>query len=116
MQAAMKLPHYESVVVPIEKVVNYLLSPTHPWGRHKAAFFSQMGFTNRNWKELIAALKRHVADHDVAKIEPSDFGTRFVVEGIIEGRNGKIVIMRTVWFVAKVEEIPRFITAYPTRG
>jgi hypothetical protein len=111
-----KLPYYELAVVPSEKVVDYLLSPTHPWGRHKAGFFATMGFSGRRWEEMAAVLKRHAASHDAAKVEATPFGTRYVVEGIIKGPNGNTANVRTVWFLPQQEEIPRFVTAYPIRG
>jgi hypothetical protein len=112
----MKLPRHELADVPREKVADYLLSPIHPWGRHKAAFFNAFGFSNTSWEELAAALKRHGSDHHVAKIEATPFGTRYVVEGIMKGLGGRVANVRTVWFVAEGETTPRFVTAYPIRG
>src|SRR5438105_1390408 len=40
----MKLPLGEQAVVPEAKLVDYLLSDTHPQGRGKALFFRQRGF------------------------------------------------------------------------
>ena len=44
------------------------------------------------------------------------FGTRYVVEGIMEVPDGRTPSIRSVWFVAEGEEIPRFATAYPAGG
>jgi len=102
--------------VPREKVVDYLLSPSHPWGRHKAAFFTAFGFSADRWEELAAALKRHVADHDVLKVEATQFGTRYAVDGIMETASGRLASLRTIWFVDEGDDVPRFVTAYPVRG
>ncbi|HET7673949.1 MAG TPA: hypothetical protein VFL54_00355 [Gammaproteobacteria bacterium] len=40
----MKLPNAGAAVILPEKVRDYLLSPTHPIGRYKAAFFRSQGY------------------------------------------------------------------------
>ena len=111
----MKLPNVENAVVPEAKIVDYLLSETHFDGRHKAAFFKRFGFTAENWRELADALMRHVDEHDVAKEEPSPFGKRFVVEGIMDTPDGRAPGVRTVWFLRSEETICQFVTAYPLK-
>ena len=111
----MRLPQIESVFVPPEKVVDYLLSATHPHGRHKAKFFTALGFLPENWETLADALRRHAAEHDVVKIEATNFGMRFVVECIINTPDGRFPCLRTVWFVDEGEETPRFVTAHPLK-
>jgi hypothetical protein len=110
-----KLPNHESAVVPKAKIVNYLLSLTHPVGRSKAKFFMQFGFSPGSWEELAEALARHVADHEVASVEQSPFGTRYVVEGIIHTPDKREPIIRSVWFVEAEGGVPRFVTAYPLK-
>jgi len=80
----MKLPNMEAAVVSEDKITGYLLSPTHRDGHHKAAFFLGFGFTADAWQALAAALLKHAADHGVAKVENTPFGTRYVVEGTID--------------------------------
>lgn len=111
----MKLPQIESTFVPREKIVNYLLSATHPRGGHKAKFFTAFGFLPENWEELADALRQHAAEHDVANAEATNFGTRFAVECIIKAPDGRLPCVRTVWFVEEGEETPRFVTAHPLR-
>lgn len=89
----MKLPNHDRALVPREKIVNYLLSPSHRDGRGKAAFFSRFGFTPESWHTLAGALLRHAARHEVAKAEATPLGTRYVIEGELE--------------------TPRLATAYP---
>ncbi|MGH8533238.1 MAG: DUF6883 domain-containing protein [Gammaproteobacteria bacterium] len=59
-----------------DKITGYLLSPIHRDGRHKAAFFLGLGFAAEAWQALAAALLKHAADHEVAKVESMPFGTR----------------------------------------
>jgi hypothetical protein len=109
----MKLPNRERAVVPREKVVDYLLSPAHRDGRHKAVFFTGFGFSVERWEDLADALLRHASDHEVAKQEDSPFGTRYVVEGIMAMADGRDALPRTVWFIDTGADVPRFVTAYP---
>lgn len=109
----MKLPNYENAIIPHAKIVDYLLSQSHRDGRGKAKFFAQFGFTINFWEELVQALRQHVTDNEIAKIEESPFGTRYVIEGKIITPDGRTPLIRSVWFVATGETIPRFATAYP---
>ena len=112
----MKLPNHQRAVVPRKKVVDYLLSTTHRDGRHKATFFSAFGFDVKNWQDLADALVRHANDHEVAKVEASPFGTRYVVDGIMTMADGRNALVRTIWFMDTDANVPRFVTAYPLRG
>ncbi len=109
----MKIPSFESALVPREKVADYLLSETHADGRHKAAFFVRFGFAREDWETLAEALRQHAATHEVARVEESPFGVRYVVEGIINTPGGRAPLVRSVWFVQDGEEVARFVTAYP---
>lgn len=111
----MKLPNLETAVVPAAKIEEYLLSQTHPDGRHKEKFFRAFGFSLDDSPALENALRQHVSDHHVAQVEPSRFGTRYVVEGIIVTPDGRSPLIRSVWFIRNEEEIPQFVTAYPLR-
>lgn len=112
----MKLPKHESAIVPEKKIREYLLSPTHRDGRHKASFFSRFGFCSEDWESLRDALVEHATEHELAKIEDSPFGTRYVVEGIITTPDGRSPAIRSVWFVDTGDTVPRFVTAYPLKG
>jgi hypothetical protein len=108
-----RLPNHNQAVVPREKIVDYLLSLAHRDGRSKALFFSGCGFSVDDWQTLANALLRHAADHEVAKIEASQFGTRYIVEGELHAPDGRTPLVRVVWFIDTDEELPRLATAYP---
>ena len=109
----MKLPNYENAIVPRVKIIEYLLSPTHRDGRSKAEFFTRYGFSVDRWEELAAALLRHAAGHAIAKIEDSPFGARYIIEGGLSTPDGRVPVIRSVWFIETGAHIPRFVTAYP---
>jgi hypothetical protein len=109
----MKLPNHERAAVPKSKIVGYLLSDSHAIGRHKAVFFKAVGFSEENWSEMATALLRHAAEYDIAKIEDSPFGMRYVVEGIMATPDGRTPWVRTIWFIDTGADAPRFVSAYP---
>jgi hypothetical protein len=111
----MKLPNLESAVVSEEKVTGYLLSAVHRDGRHKAAFFVRFGYSTDHWQELAATLRDHARNNDVAQVQDSPFGTRYVVEGIINAPDGRSPTIRAIWFVENGEDVPRLISAYPRK-
>lgn len=73
----------------------------------------KFGFTTDAWYVLANALRKHIADHEVAKVEDSPFGTRYVVNGIMKTPDGRAPTVRSVWFIETGEDVPRLVTAYP---
>jgi hypothetical protein len=108
-----KLPGCEKAIVSETKITGYLLSIKHREGRSKAEFFAQLAFMADAWEKLAKALLQHVAENEVAKVEDSPFGKRYIVEGKLFGSGGKTAAVRSVWFIETGEHIPRFVTAYP---
>jgi uncharacterized protein DUF6883 len=108
-----KLPNIARAVVLQGKIEGYLLSAGHPHGRHKASFFRQFGFSPERWEMLALALLQHVSSNDTVKVEDMPFGTRYTVEGELAAPDGRMPLIRSVWFIESGEDFPRFVTAYP---
>ena len=109
----MKLPNIMVAVVGHQKVADYLLSENHPVGRAKARFFRSFGFTRERAGELTQALRQHAEIHEVAMTEASQFGMRYIIDGILITPDGRNPMVRSVWFIETGEITPRFVTAYP---
>ena len=109
----MKLPDLERAFVRPEKITRYLLSEAHPVGRHKAKFFSSFGFSSSSWRQLEIALPGHAAQHEVARVETTPFGTAYAVDGPLATPDGRAPQARAVWFVETGQTAPCFVTAYP---
>jgi hypothetical protein len=109
----MKLPNVDKTIIRREKITDYLLSPTHRDGRGKAGFFTRFGFTADAWETLADALRLHATEHEVAKIEATPFGTRYVVEGGLGAPDGRTPQVRVIWFIETGSDVPRLATAYP---
>jgi hypothetical protein len=109
----MRLPGAETAVVPVEKLVGYLLSLSHPVGRSKAVFFRSLGYDETNADLLAVGLISIVADNEVIETETTAFGTKYAVEGPLVTPGGVTTTLRTVWMIRTGEAAPRFVTAYP---
>ncbi|OGP75365.1 MAG: hypothetical protein A2V86_00975 [Deltaproteobacteria bacterium RBG_16_49_23] len=109
----MKLPHREKAYIPSPKLHDYLLSKIHSIGKWKAGFFRSLGFDATNVDELEQHLIAIAHSEDVREAMPSAHGTKYVVDGIIQAPDGRLVRMRTVWIIDVGEDRPRFVTAYP---
>jgi len=53
------------------------------------------------------------ANYEVTKVELTTFGTRYVVEGLLNTPDSRNPLIRTVWFIETGQTSPQFITAYP---
>lgn len=109
----MKLPNCERAQVPTAKLTNYLLSASHPRGRHKATFFARFGFTPTSWQLLYEALLAHAQEHEVSEIEDSPYGRRYNIDGRLHTPDGRDPRVRVVWFVEEGSEVPRLATVLP---
>lgn len=109
----MKLPNAAQAIVPQRKITDYLLSLTHRDGQSNARFFLRFGFMPEQWETFAQALRQHAIEHDVQQVEPSPFGTRYVIDGPLAAPDGRTPLVRVVWFTETNETIPRLVTAYP---
>lgn len=104
----MHLPNAENVVIEPRKVRDYLVSLPHPVGGHKATFFGGLGFGRDDWGSLVDALREQAQKGEATELEPSPYGRKFQVAGMIGGEE-----VVTIWIILDAEEAPRLITAYP---
>ena len=107
------MPYAGKARVERKKVVEYLLSFSHPDGSSKAEFFSRFGFSVDEWEVLARALKKHGREHVVTVSVRSAHGTRHCVDGPLATPDGRNPQLRTVWILAKGSRAPRLITAHP---
>lgn len=70
------VPNREQAAVWQEKVVDYLVSPTHPVDRWKAAFLNRHGFDVSNSGILIDALLDHERDNEIGEVQTSEYGAK----------------------------------------
>jgi hypothetical protein len=108
----MSLPNNARADIDAAKIRDYLLSPAHPVGRFKAAFFTALGYSRDAWPVLRDDLLT-LARGNPATEKSGPFGRIFEVDGMLIGPSGRCEIVRTVWIIRTAEDSPRFVTAYP---
>ena len=112
-ELSMKLPHREKAYIPSPKLHDYLLSKLHSIGKWKAGFFRSLGCDATNVDELEQHLISIAHSEDVREVIRSAHGTKYVVDGLLQAPDGRLVQVRTVWITDVGEDRPRFVTAYP---
>ncbi|WP_371258376.1 DUF6883 domain-containing protein [Magnetospira sp. QH-2] len=85
-------------------------------GRAKARFFIGIGFSRAEWPLLREALLAHGRSAQVLSTGETEFEKKYTVEGELRSPLGRIVLLRTVWFVAEGRIRPKLVTAYPVRS
>ena len=111
----MFLPNKEQAIISAEKLKNYLLSDSHPIGRSKATFFKGLGFSATNVSEFDQAIRDLIQTHAVQETLSTAYGTKYIVNGILNGSAQQSHLVRTVWIVEEEgeETYPKLVTVYP---
>lgn len=108
-----RLPAAPHAVVDPEKLRDYVLSPDHAHGRHKArVFLSALGIDQDNWEYLREQIITGVVDAEVSEVRAGRYGLRYSVPILIEGLNGETHEVITGWIVEQEGAPPRLTTAY----
>ncbi len=110
----MRLPNAKQATVDTQKLIGYLLNTGHPVGRFKARFFRSLGFDESNVSVLEGQLLRIAQEEEAIEAKSSPYGTKYVIDGQVEGAVGRRARVRTVWIVETNRDQPRFVTAYPS--
>ena len=109
----MKLPNASQARVAREKVTGYLLAENPESGGGKPGFFVRFGFSAEDWQTLADALKAVASAHEVALVEETEFGVKYVIEGRLDTPDGRNPRARTIWQIDWGSDYPRLISAYP---
>lgn len=112
----MKLPNATQAIVPVEKLVAYLLDSGHPDNGGKADFFFRFGFKAEEHGSFARALLDHAVNTEVALTSKGFDGiSRYVLEGPLVTPLGRSPKVRSIWVIERDQTLPRFITAYPAK-
>jgi len=110
------VPNRHLAIVEKTKLTDYLLSPSHPAGRSKAAFLSRFGFSAANWETLQESLLHHVAVAENATALKTQFGIKYMIEAGLETPDGRRPRIRSVWFIENGQQAPKLVTVVPLLG
>jgi hypothetical protein len=106
------LPHGDRAILDIRKIEAYCLSPTHPRGRHKARVFRDaLGLSQSDARWLREALLNGARQAEAVEIVGDNLGNRWRVD-VPVARQGKRIVVRTIWIVRTGEQVPRFVTCW----
>lgn len=109
----MKLPNAKNAYVPEDKLLEYLLSETHPVGKSKAKFFRKIGFEETNINKFEKALLSIAHTNEVEETKEIAYGVNYTVKGLLKTPTRKVATIKTVWFIEYGKTSPRFVTAIP---
>ena len=107
------LPNAHRAIIAPGKVKEYLLSRAHPVGRFKAAVFAALGYTQDHWQVLERDLLLMARTNPATAGQPSPYGQKYEVSGILEGPSGRRGTFVAVWLIRSAEEVPRLVTVFP---
>jgi uncharacterized protein DUF6883 len=107
-----RLSAAEAVIAP-EKLRDYVLSPTHPDGRAKAAYLGRIGYTQSDWRLLDADLREQILSREAEPARRSSYGQKYAILGPLTGPNGTVAWVRTIWLIPSGENVPRLVTLIP---
>jgi hypothetical protein len=107
----MKLPNLDRAIASQAKVKEYLLFEEKSGG--KTAFFQSFGFSVAEWEILAKALHAHAAENEVTLIVESEYGTKYVVDGLLKSPDERNPMVRAIWIVDIGTDFARLVTAYP---
>lgn len=107
-----RLPNHERAVLDIRKLVDYCLNHQHPRGRHKARVFRDaLGVTQSDSVWLRSILLAALPNTEATELVSDGFGKRWCVDAPVS-RQGKHIVVRTIWIVRTGEDTPRFVTCW----
>lgn len=108
-----RIPDADGAIVDREKLRDYVLSPDHEHGRHKARVFrSALGIDRDDWEYLREQVVAGVVHAEVSEVRSGRYGLRYSVPILIEGLNGQTHEVITGWIVEEEGAPPRLTTAY----
>jgi hypothetical protein len=108
----MQLPNGDRAIVPIEKLRDYCLNPTHRVGGHKAHVFeSVLGLTAAHTEGLQQQLLAVARTGEAALGMQNAYGQRYIVDFEMTTNVGTAVV-RSTWIVLVHEEVPRLTSCY----
>jgi hypothetical protein len=106
------LPGRDRAILDIRKLEDYCLNPTHPRGRHKARVFHEaLGLDRTDAEWLRDTLIRAVQTNDASELSTDIWGTYWRVDAPV-ARQGKGVVVRTIWTARTGDVVPRFVTCW----
>jgi hypothetical protein len=107
-------PGVDKIIVPLDKIVRYLLNDEHPVGGPKARFFKQIGFGASEPQGLAQALVAQ-AETGAAVRQVRGQWELWRVRGPLIAPNGRSYMITSVWRRYADNDTFVLVTAFPGR-
>ncbi|WP_431203433.1 DUF6883 domain-containing protein [Bradyrhizobium betae] len=107
-----RLPNGGQALLDMRKIEDYCLDPSHPRGRHKARVFREaigLQWSDASW--LRDALLEAAQSGEALRDGEGAWGTHWRLDTTLR-RQGKSVVVRTIWIIRTGETVPRFVTCW----
>ena len=106
------LPNADRAVVDLAKLRDYVLSPDHARGRHKARVFAGvLGLRPADAEWLRDRILEAVLDAPAVETITTPYGTLYQADLRLGTSSGSAVV-RTAWIVRRGETFPRLTTCF----
>ena len=92
------LPNFGNAAVPIEKIRDYALDPTHPTGKHKARVFeAALGFRKEHSDVLARLIKVSLSRAPAVRGGKDQHGEKWTTYHEIVGANSQTAVVTVAW-------------------
>jgi hypothetical protein len=108
------LPQHEKAIVPIEKLRDYALNPSHPQGKNKARVFkATLGMDRGDADILSKILKSSLSRSPAVRGRKSHYGEHWTTYHEIVGLSGQPVVVTAAWLY-RMEQVegPVLLSCY----
>jgi hypothetical protein len=102
----MKLPERDRAVIASDKLIQYLLNPSHKRGGAKARLLALFGYRTDNWQQLEADIRAYHLDADVSEVKPTLYGLSYEIRAPLQTPSGRALMVRTIWQIDVDKDYP----------
>ena len=81
----------------------------------KSEFLASAGYTLANHALLEHDLRQCVESHEVSYVETSPYGIKYEVRGALNGPNGRVLSIVSIWITLSANRETRFVTLFPDK-
>ena len=107
------IPNAAQARIDPRKLRDYALNREHSSGRYKAEYFAPMGYTADNWQRLERDIREQLLIQPALPGRESPFGRKYVINAPLQGPQGELRYVTTVWIIRPSNEYPELVTIFP---
>jgi uncharacterized protein DUF6883 len=85
----------QNAIIAVEKVRDYLLKQRVK--DDKAKYLAQAGYARAEYSRLVHDIRNQLLPGEGILQEPTRFGEKYILHGVLKGPNGIMLPVRTIW-------------------